>query len=560
MTFQVWLFWVAGVVLGGIATLIVAWAVFADRLTGDRGKRRCPRCWYDMPPANGRTCPECGHEARSESKLFRTRRRWGWAIVGLLTLACAFALNWYTAGRVLGWTRVMPLWMQVRLVPIIPEYDILSQNSWYNASALELDGGTAKRLQEIAIAEVQRNGSNPSAAKSVAQPAAYALNAIKSQITDRERVGKALLRAAIDNPGSMHHCAGKLAAELLGQESYFVETASMIERGVASGPRVAGQSIVPYLILGLTSPVSDQTAIAVADIAISEAQPGGTYSQLTTLIQENPTPFFRRLLERFRSGDKNRRGAVLWVLRANIRSSVASEPSYLEICREACAMLDDEDGAVREQGTLLIGYFFPDVIAPIFPEMGALLNANQEWTRRYVRTCLVNVKVNRPADEEALVAAVAETLRSGKDRGRALALEILILRKQSLRPGVDSTLLDAIERTDDAELADQLARQYCAIGATRSLFPATFGPQSNACWEQLEQRLLPMLDRGGAHTEVACRWIGRLPLPREAAFAKLQMVSSDASRAAPDRAAARDALLHIRDRSRPEVDVLEPLK
>ncbi len=40
-----------------------------------RGRRRCPRCWYDMAGHTSRLCPECGHEARTEQRLFRTRRK-----------------------------------------------------------------------------------------------------------------------------------------------------------------------------------------------------------------------------------------------------------------------------------------------------------------------------------------------------------------------------------------------------------------------------------------------------------------------------------------------------
>ncbi|MGH7242822.1 MAG: hypothetical protein ACREJD_05335 [Phycisphaerales bacterium] len=560
MSTQIWIWWISGVVLGGIAAFVVAWAVLSDRLAGNRVKRRCPSCWYDMTSVVGRKCPECGREARAEVKLFRSRRRWGWASVGLLAIVCAFALNWYAAGRVLGWMRVMPLWMQVRLVPIIPANDILMQNSWYNAKPVSLDSGTAARLQEIALDEIARTGGNPNLASSAAQPAAYALAAMKDQITDRERVAKVLLRAACGNPGSMHHCAGKLASELLGQEAYFVETGKMLQQSPPANRTAARQSIIPFVLMELKPPYTDQIAIAVADIVTADPEPFSSYPAIAALIQEHPGPFFRRMLEQFQSGDKARRASVLWVMRANVRSPVGGDPSYLSISREACAMLASPDEKYRDQATSLIVHFFPDVIMPVLPEIAALLSADIEWTRRYARTTLVNVKVTRDQDENALVDAVCETLRTGRDRGRALAVEILSIRRQSLRPGVDAALLDAIERTDDVELADRLIVQYSSVASTRFLFPATFGPRSDADWEKLEARLLRMLDRGGAHTAVACKWLARLPTANDATLAKLRRISTDAGRDASDRAAARDALLHVRDRSNPTVDVLEALK
>lgn len=560
MTTQVWIWWISGILLGGIATFVVVWALLSDRLAGNHSKRRCPSCWYDMSSMAGTKCPECGREARAEAKLFRVRRRWGWAGFGVIALVGAFALNWYAAGSVLGWTRVMPLWLQVRLVPIVPVFDILTQNSFYNKSSLELDAGTAKRLQEISLAEIRRSGSNPNVPNLAAQPAAYALAAMKSQISDREAVGKVLLRAAIDNPGMMHHTAGKLAAELLGQEDYFVATAHMLRTAPPAPSGPGGQRITPYMLMQLAPPYSDQTVIAAADLAIAESQPGVTYTQLAQVIQENPSPFFARLLELFRTGDKNQRGSVLWVLRGNVRTPVAGEPSYMAICREACTMLNDDDPAVRDQATLLIGYFFPDVIVPVFPELSELLSASRESTRRYARTCFVNVKFTREADEQALVDVVCETLRSGHDRGRALALEILILRKQSLRPGVSDAFLDAIERVEDTDLADQLVKQYVGIGVARELVRGNFAVRSGAYWEDLQQRLVSMLDRGGAHTAVACKWIARAGLAQGGAADRLSAISSDASRPAADRASARDALFHIRDRREPQTDVLAPLK
>lgn len=66
-----WMFWSA-VALGSAAWLVFVWAFRGDR---SRGRRRCPKCWYEMRGIAGLTCPECGRAARSERRLFRTRRR-----------------------------------------------------------------------------------------------------------------------------------------------------------------------------------------------------------------------------------------------------------------------------------------------------------------------------------------------------------------------------------------------------------------------------------------------------------------------------------------------------
>jgi len=85
--------------------------LFARFIIGDRarGRRRCPKCWYDMSgaaAADGRyTCPECGRIPRALSK---TRRRKRWAALATLTLLASYAV--FTTPRVRdhGWIGAVP--------------------------------------------------------------------------------------------------------------------------------------------------------------------------------------------------------------------------------------------------------------------------------------------------------------------------------------------------------------------------------------------------------------------------------------------------------------------
>ncbi|MBK7406234.1 MAG: hypothetical protein IPJ41_16920 [Phycisphaerales bacterium] len=62
---------------GCFGFVLIGWGLRGDR---SRGRRRCPRCWYDMRStlheARGASlrCPECGHAPRGERDLYRTRR------------------------------------------------------------------------------------------------------------------------------------------------------------------------------------------------------------------------------------------------------------------------------------------------------------------------------------------------------------------------------------------------------------------------------------------------------------------------------------------------------
>lgn len=115
-----WVYYLLGGVgaVGGL--LLLVWALFRDRA---RGRRRCPRCWYDMGGTAGLKCPECGREARSERKLGRTRRRWGWAPVAVALLVAGLAgaaAPFATTERLLHW---MPTRVLAYAVPWIAELE-----------------------------------------------------------------------------------------------------------------------------------------------------------------------------------------------------------------------------------------------------------------------------------------------------------------------------------------------------------------------------------------------------------------------------------------------------
>ena len=66
-----WICWSVGSFFAGLGVLWLALALFRDR---SRGRRRCPRCWYDMAGVPELTCPECGKRFAAERLLKKTRR------------------------------------------------------------------------------------------------------------------------------------------------------------------------------------------------------------------------------------------------------------------------------------------------------------------------------------------------------------------------------------------------------------------------------------------------------------------------------------------------------
>jgi hypothetical protein len=110
-----WIWTTTGWCLAAVALALLAWALFRDR---SRGRKRCPKCWYDMAgtPASARdertgierfTCPECGRISPAR-RLRRTRRKYRLALVSLLIFGAAYLTAHIPEYRSGGWVRLIP--------------------------------------------------------------------------------------------------------------------------------------------------------------------------------------------------------------------------------------------------------------------------------------------------------------------------------------------------------------------------------------------------------------------------------------------------------------------
>src|SRR3954469_17175546 len=95
-----WLFAAVGWTLAAGGIVLLLWSLFRDRA---RGRRRCPKCWYDMAGTPGLRCPECGRQARSQKRLSRTRRRWRLALVAAALAGAGLLAAQVPAYRRGGW-------------------------------------------------------------------------------------------------------------------------------------------------------------------------------------------------------------------------------------------------------------------------------------------------------------------------------------------------------------------------------------------------------------------------------------------------------------------------
>lgn len=102
---------VIGAVVGVAGLALLVWAWRGDRA---KGRRRCPKCWYDLGSTEGLRCPECGRVARSERDLARPRRQRKLAVVGLIVMLVGAASAAWPGAWTYDWNRLMPVSWLVR--------------------------------------------------------------------------------------------------------------------------------------------------------------------------------------------------------------------------------------------------------------------------------------------------------------------------------------------------------------------------------------------------------------------------------------------------------------
>jgi len=89
--------------LGGF---VIVWALFTRGSA--KGKRRCPKCWYDMSATEEMRCPECGREQKREKRFGKRRRSKKLVFVGVLLFLFAYAAHVTPDVKQGGWMWAVP--------------------------------------------------------------------------------------------------------------------------------------------------------------------------------------------------------------------------------------------------------------------------------------------------------------------------------------------------------------------------------------------------------------------------------------------------------------------
>lgn len=125
-----WLWTTTGWSLVVVGAALLVWALFWDRA---KGRRRCPKCWYDLSGAGAETgrdregaishndvlcvCPECGRRIAAVRQMARTRRRWWGVASACVVLAAAYVAHNVPAYQNGGWVRAVPSTLLIGVAP-----------------------------------------------------------------------------------------------------------------------------------------------------------------------------------------------------------------------------------------------------------------------------------------------------------------------------------------------------------------------------------------------------------------------------------------------------------
>lgn len=160
---------------------MLLWALWGSP---PRGRKRCPRCWYEMDgcvPGGKLICPECGHDAVQVRNLLRRRRRTGLALAVAPLVPLSLALPWAVIGVRRGPLAAVPGPVLVLGMWRLPDSWICPPEAAFNASEhlairlyrQDLMSPTVRSWAFSRIREELRTRSSPASFKRAAMLSAY---------------------------------------------------------------------------------------------------------------------------------------------------------------------------------------------------------------------------------------------------------------------------------------------------------------------------------------------------------------------------------------------------
>lgn len=386
--------------LGGVASLL--WFVRGDPA---RGRRRCPRCWYDMAGVASLACPECGRTARSERSQRRRRRRRRWAGLGLGLLITAAAF--YVADPIVrrGWGGA-PVVARLVAIPWCDLTDYRFQQPLNDAIARGLPRWQQRLLARRLRAAIERDSPNPSRRTIAAVIAQQAW----ASGSDMRSLRPTLIALADDaDPQAASAASNALGGIFLGDASMIPVWTGLLRQS----PHAAVRANAAGALRGMDSldaAASDALRAALADpdrMVVAQAAPAAGVQRVS-----GAAPI---LMELVRGPDVSVRAAALRGLRDMGPDAVGVVPDLIT----GLASPDDPLRGLIAEALGAIG-------GPARSALPALLAACDDDQPSVRGRAMIAVgRLAEPGDEQAL-AAIVPALDAEPTYVQRAALEALL--------------------------------------------------------------------------------------------------------------------------------------
>lgn len=124
------------------AAFLGVWASIGDRA---RGRKRCPKCWYDMSRATGLQCPECGKTVKNARRFSKAKHpRWAFLVAALFASSGIYSIVVSERVHEFGAFGAVPTWFLMMGWEHLPEPWIYD-----NDIVPPMYGCLADRLDEV---------------------------------------------------------------------------------------------------------------------------------------------------------------------------------------------------------------------------------------------------------------------------------------------------------------------------------------------------------------------------------------------------------------------------
>lgn len=546
MTTAAWIYWITGAALGGVGFYLASWALLSDWLAGHRKHRRCAKCWYDMTAVVGFKCPECGREVKSEKGLHKSRRRWGGAALGLVLVVAGVLAQLASWGTLRGWYAVLPVRLQISLVPWIGSDPIFTSAILGKVRGASVSDRHFAAIEELTIKVLEDPKAQPWRKENVLS----GFFALKRDPIDRERFGKAATAFMLQSDSAIPRSEAFVwAGNLLGPAWFSQQVLETL------GPQRTSSLLSKVFEVLCLPPVDQERVLAIADATQRMPSRMG-FNEINPIMNAHSEAFFGRIAENLRRAKEEDLANVLSPMYMLLRSSTVQVPARDEIVQRAAELLGRSDPEIRSVCRDVTDPIHGEKLLPALPALVSHLSSPVGETRTWAKRVLTRLQLSEGSNK-VLLELLASRFCEQDPQGRLDAIEVFRARVPTPLTPLRANVFACLDTIDDAAALDAALAAFFPDEATGIIWqPQSPGPAN----PELRALLARMLQHPGARTAAAARWLGERGDAMTELRTQLTAVASDTSRTPADRAAARDALLHIRDRESPTADVLAPLE